>query len=79
MSILDLSVPATVPLSSLLMYVQLTVSVISSYPLTAPICDLGGVLDVIAVREDLPQVPVEAVDVRLSDHRLSARVQSIRQ
>jgi len=28
------------------------------------------VLDVIAVRDDLPQVPVEVVDVRLSDHRL---------
>ena len=35
---------------------QFTVSVISSYHLTAPICDLGGVLGVIAVREDLPQV-----------------------
>jgi len=31
------------------------------------------VLDVVAVRDDLPQVPVKVVDVRLSDHRLLLR------
>ena len=39
--------------------------------------DLGGVLDVIAVRDDLPQVQVEVVDVCLSDHRLLLRSMSL--
>ena len=32
--------------------------------------DQGGLLDVVATRDDLPLPPVEVVDVGLSDHRL---------
>ena len=37
---------------------------------TMPTHDLGGILDVVATRDDLPAPSVDVVDVGLSDHRL---------
>ena len=37
-------------------------------PLSIPTHDCGGVLDVVASREDLPSCPVDVLDVGLSDH-----------
>ena len=37
---------------------------------TSPTHDLGGVLDVVATRDDLPAPSVDVLDVGLSDHRL---------
>jgi len=39
-------------------------------PLSIPTHDRGGVLDVVASREDLPSCPVDVLDIGLSDHRL---------
>ena len=52
---------------------QLT-DLLASYGLvcrvSTPTHDRGGLLDVVASREDLPTVSVDVVDVGLSDHRL---------
>jgi len=37
---------------------------------TVPTHDLGGLLDIVASRDDLPPPPVDVIDVGLSDHRL---------
>ena len=36
-----------------------------------PMHDLGGILDVVVTRSDLPHLMVEVVDVGISDHRLN--------
>ena len=37
---------------------------------TAPTHDLGGLLDIVASRDDLPPLSVDVIDAGLSDHRL---------